>query len=58
MENQTIELIVKTVNGKRMVFTEDGKELKNLLFTREWQDQHFANVGKSELLLKVIAKCE
>jgi hypothetical protein len=58
MEKDTIQLIVKTVNGKRMVYTEDGKEIKQLIFTRETQNTEFAQAGISELLIKVLAKCE
>jgi hypothetical protein len=58
MEKQSIELIVKTVNGKRLLFTEDGKQIENVIMTRETQNTDFAWRGKTELLVKLIVKCE
>ena len=57
MEN-VIELVIKTVAGKRMVFTEDGKMIGKLLMTRETQELEMSQVGKCEVLMKVICKCE
>ena len=56
-EEQTM-LIIKTVDGKRMVYTEDGKLIKHLFLTRETQDQHLANTGLCEVLIRIWAKCE
>jgi len=58
MEKQSIELIVKTVNGKRLLFTEDGKQIEYVIMTRETQNTDFSWQGKTELLVKLIAKCE
>ena len=57
-ETQETQLIIKTVDGKRMVFTEDGKQIKHLFMTRETQDQHLADKGICEVLIRVWARCE
>jgi ribosomal protein S1 len=56
-DNET-ELIIRTINGKRMVYTEDGKIVKGVLLTKEKQDIYLAIEGKSEMFLNIICKCE
>ena len=55
---ETINLVAKTIEGKRMIFTEDGKMIGKIILTRETQNIEFSRVGMSEVLLKVICKTE
>ena len=57
-EEKITNLVVKTVDGKRMVFTEEGLMIGRVVMTRETQDVDFANNGQCELLMKVFCKCE
>ena len=57
-EKNTINLVIKTVDGMRLVFTEDGVEIASLVMTRETQDEDYARAGLSVVLMKVICKCE
>lgn len=57
-EENAINLVIKTVDGMRMVFTEDGVMIAKLVMTRETQDEDYAKAGLSVVLMKVICKCE
>jgi hypothetical protein len=58
MEDKKVGLVVKTVNGKRLVFTSNGEEVKHVSLTRETQDTEFAQVGKSIVLIRVMCDTE
>jgi hypothetical protein len=50
-------LTVRTVDGKRLVFDNEGNEIKAIIKTAERQDKEQATHGICELILRVYAKC-
>jgi hypothetical protein len=57
MKKET-KLVIKTVDGKRLVFTESGERVELVSMTREMQDNQMAQRGICEVLIRVICKCE
>lgn len=57
MEKKT-KLVIKTVDGKRLVFTENGERIELVIMTREMQDTEMSQRCISEVLIKVICICE